>query len=446
MSDPTPELPYEIEHAEWRLVTREVGRQLDPFSVLRAVPRHKSFRFFRDDRDRFTIAVGAAMRVSRTPRAHGPLSISHLVSQLREALPPGLVRSDLGLRAFLSVAFDPARAFDEEIWRGYAPVELYVPDILIRIDGPRALITCFAEKSRFATLEKSAAALLEKGPEDPKVESSCDLQTNDAAYVDAVRGALDAIKSGDVSKVVVAREGIARRSSGYPPAAILRRLGNQFPSCFLFGIRPGGSHKGAAPTFLGATPERLVKVEAGELVTGALAGSAPRGVSASMDERNANELLRSEKERREHEFVTDMIERSVSSLADEVSRGSTTVRRLANVQHLFTPIRAKLADGVGVLDAVEALHPTPAVCGEPAGEARQVIREVEGFRRGLYAGALGWVDLDSGAGDVAVAIRSALIDGDVARLYAGAGIVAGSDPEREARETRIKFDAVLQAL
>lgn len=446
MSDPTPEFPCEMEHGEWRLVTRDLRRRVDPYSVVRAIPGHKSYRFWRSDDDRFIIAVGAALKVSRAPIRDGSASISRLLNELRAVIPSEFTRSDTGLRAFLSVAFDPTNAFDAEVWRGYAPVELYVPDILIRIDDSGTRLTSFAQKERFQTLEKTAAALVEERPGDLDRKEPCALHTDDASYEAVVQETLRRIDSAEVSKVVVAREGIARRSSGYVPADVLQRLGEQFPSCFLFGVRPGGSHRGPAPAFVGATPERLVRVDGENLVTGALAGSAPRGVSANIDERNAQELLRSDKERREHEFVTEMIERSVAPLSGQVSRGDTVVKRLANVQHLYTPITARLNEGVGILEAVDQLHPTPAVCGEPAGVARSIIREVEGFKRGLYAGALGWIDLDSGSGEVAVAIRSALLDGEVARLFAGAGIVAGSDPAHEARETRIKFDAVLHSL
>jgi menaquinone-specific isochorismate synthase len=182
------------------------------------------------------------------------------------------------------------------------------------------------------------------------------------------------------------------------------------------------------------------------LETEALAGSIRRGAGASEDAALAAALLRSDKDVREQRLVIEAIASRLAQLGlkPEFS-AQPEVRRLANVQHLLTPVRAVLPAAVRLLDALAALHPTPAVGGTPQPAAVACIRGLEGFPRGLYAGALGWLNA-RGGGEFFVGLRSALVDGPRARLYAGAGIVAGSSPENEFAETELKFKAMQDAL
>jgi menaquinone-specific isochorismate synthase len=199
--------------------------------------------------------------------------------------------------------------------------------------------------------------------------------------------------------------------------------------------------------FLGATPERLVKLAGREVFVDCIAGSIARGVTDDEDERLAQVLLASEKDRTEHEVVVHAVKEALSGVCDELIRPSDTpkVVRSRNVQHLSTPLRGRLSGGNCVLDLVERLHPTPAVGGFPRDLALHAIREREGFDRGWYAGPLGWVN-GNGEGEFAVAIRSALLAGNEATLYAGAGIVADSDPDAEYAETGLKLKPMLAAL
>jgi isochorismate synthase len=203
--------------------------------------------------------------------------------------------------------------------------------------------------------------------------------------------------------------------------------------------------------FLGASPERLARVEEGadgvrRVGSGALAGSAPRGATPEEDDALGRRLLASAKDLDEHAIVGDMIAHALAPLCLRVEHGGApALERLRNVQHLFTPVSGVLRPGRGIFDAVAALHPTPAVGGMPRDRALAAIRELEREPRGLYAGVVGWADL-AGRGDSAVAIRSALVDGDRARVFAGGGIVATSDPDVEVEETRLKMAAVLEAL
>ncbi|MEX2045499.1 MAG: isochorismate synthase, partial [Opitutus sp.] len=253
-------------------------------------------------------------------------------------------------------------------------------------------------------------------------------------YRAAVAQALGRIGAGEFDKIVLARAQDLTADRPLHPLRMLNGLRQRFPDCYAFSFA-----QGRGPSFIGASPERLVRVSKGVLETEALAGSIGRGASASEDAALASALLHSEKDLREQRQVLDDIVARLRplGLVPEFSN-QPQVRRLANVQHLLTPVRAKLPVEVRLLDIIAAMHPTPAVGGNPREAAVARIREIEGFPRGMYAGALGWLNA-RGGGEFFVGIRSALVEGAAARVYAGAGIVAGSIPEREFAETELKF-------
>ncbi len=260
-------------------------------------------------------------------------------------------------------------------------------------------------------------------------------------YRTAVAHALQRIDAGEFSKIVLARAQDIRADRDLHPLQLLNGLRERFPDCYAFSFAQGGG-----PSFIGASPERLVRVSRNVLETEALAGSTRRGATASEDAALADALLNSDKDLREQQQVVDDIVSRLEPLGLALEFPSRPqLRRLANVQHLHTPIRATLPDNVRTLDVIAALHPTPAVGGSPRDAAVSRIRELEGFPRGLYAGAIGWMNA-RGGGEFFVGIRSALVAGPTARVYAGAGIVAGSMPEKEFAETELKFKAMLDAL
>lgn len=260
-------------------------------------------------------------------------------------------------------------------------------------------------------------------------------------YRAAVARGLDRITAGEFRKIVLARARDIASDRPLHPLQLLNGLRQRYPDCYAFSL---GNEQG--DSFIGASPERLVRVSKGVLETEALAGSAPRGAGASEDAALADALRHSEKDLREQRHVLDSIVRRLTPLGLTPDfPAEPGIRRLANVQHLHTPITATLPEGVRLLDALAQLHPTPAVGGTPREPAVARIRELEGFPRGLYAGALGWVNA-RGGGEFFVGLRSALIRGATARLYAGAGIVAGSSPDREYAETELKFRAMQDAL
>lgn len=259
-------------------------------------------------------------------------------------------------------------------------------------------------------------------------------------YHAAVARALERITAGDFKKIVLARAKDLTASAPLHPLPMLNGLRQRFPDCYSFSFA-----QGRGPSFIGASPERLVRVSQGRIETEALAGSIRRGAGASEDAALGAALLRSEKDCREHRDVLDDIVARLSPLGLKPEfPAQPQVRRLANVQHLHTPVQAALPENVRLLDVLAAMHPTPAVGGSPRDAAVACIRELEGFPRGLYAGALGWLNA-RGGGEFFVGIRSSLINGASARVYSGAGIVAGSTPEKEFAETELKFKAMLEA-
>ncbi|HEX2100344.1 MAG TPA: isochorismate synthase, partial [Candidatus Synoicihabitans sp.] len=260
-------------------------------------------------------------------------------------------------------------------------------------------------------------------------------------YRAAVTAALSRISRGEVRKVVLARALEVQAPEPLHPLRILNGLRQRFPECYAFSIA-----NGRGDSFIGASPERLGRVSRGVLETDALAGTARRGAGAAEDAALGAALLRSEKDRREQQLVLEAIRRRLEPLGLALEHpAEPSLLRLANVQHLHTPVRARLPDQVRLLEVLARLHPTPAVGGTPREAAVAAIQQLEGFSRGLYAGALGWINA-RGGGEFFVGIRSALVRGERARVYAGAGIVAGSDADREFVETELKFRALLDAL
>ncbi len=257
----------------------------------------------------------------------------------------------------------------------------------------------------------------------------------------SVARAVEMIAAGEFNKIVLARCKELTAADRLHPLKVLNGLRQRFPDCYAFSFA-----NGRGQSFIGASPERLLRVQEGTLLTEALAGSAPRGRTASEDAALGGALLHGDKDLREQRLVLESIIRRLAPLGLKPDHPARPILlRLANVQHLQTPVRATLPAGVRLLEVLARLHPTPAVGGSPRGAACAHIRELEAFPRGLYAAPVGWLD-HRGGGEFFVGIRSALVDGCGARVYAGGGIVAGSEPGKEFAETELKFHALLDAL
>jgi menaquinone-specific isochorismate synthase len=255
-----------------------------------------------------------------------------------------------------------------------------------------------------------------------------------------VLGALEAIERERLQKIVLSHAIDITAEKPFNLYHSLDRLRQLYPDCYTFSTSTGSQQ------FIGASPERLLEIRDRQLTTDALAGSAPRGITPAEDAALANRLLCSEKERHEHQVVLDFIIQHLAQLGVNLKAiPPMRLLQLSNIQHLWTPIRATVPDRIESLHIVAALHPTPAVAGAPRSIALQEIPRYETCDRSLYAAPLGWIDY-RGDSEFIVGIRSALIEGCRARLYAGAGIVAGSDAQKELAEIQLKYQAILKAL
>jgi menaquinone-specific isochorismate synthase len=257
----------------------------------------------------------------------------------------------------------------------------------------------------------------------------------------AVAAAVERIRAGRLQKVVLARDLYASAPGLIDERLLLDRLAARYPDCYTFAC--GG--------LVGATPELLIKRQDAQISSLVLAGTAPRGDDPSRDAAFGAALLASAKDTEEHGYAAAGVRQSLAPLCDQLTVAPRpALLRLANVQHLATAISGRLAvrhDGTSpsVLALADALHPTAAVCGTPTETAMELIRELEGMDRGRYAGPVGWVD-SAGNGEWCIALRCAEVDGTRARLFAGGGIVADSDPESELAEAQAKFRPMQSAL
>ena len=259
-------------------------------------------------------------------------------------------------------------------------------------------------------------------------------------YEQAVGRAAELISAGELEKIVLAREVQIHAPRPYDPAAIFGVLRREFPSCFVFCVGRGEA------TLIAASPELLVRREGHRVSTLALAGSTRRSADPAVDDHLGEQLLRDPSYREEHAIVARRIERTLRPHSVWVTAaGEPELVRIANIQHLATPIRAQLAAPIEVLELAGMMHPTPAVGGEPLSRAAPLIPALEGLDRGWYSGPVGWTDA-AGDGEFCVALRCALLRGNVARCYAGNGIVRDSDPTRELAETEVKLQALLPLL
>lgn len=274
----------------------------------------------------------------------------------------------------------------------------------------------------------------------PPDQFSLTASTPHSDWKAVVAGAVDAIKRGELRKVVLARRVDITGNRPFVVSDVLARLRALYPSCMIFSVEG----------FLGASPELLIR-RTGDLVEShPLAGTVARSGDARSDEALIAGLMGSEKARHEHQVVVDELRAALAPVCKElVIPESPTVMGLRNVSHLGTRISGRLRGGAGdapsALELVARVHPTPAVGGVPTDVAIRYAAEVEGFDRGRYAGPVGWMD-SRGDGAFALGIRCAEVSGARARIYAGNGMVAGSDPDEELAETQLKLQALLAAL
>jgi menaquinone-specific isochorismate synthase len=356
-----------------------------------------------------------------------------------------------GLVALGGFAFAP-HGGDSPTWAGFAPASLHVPEIALARRGADVRLTVAA----LATPDDTAESLLERIDarlaelRDPGVLPLLDpapagryrvvSAMPPEHYEGAVARAVERIRAGALEKVVLAREVQVHAPAAHDPGAVVGVLRDAFPACYVFAVGRGEG------TFVGATPELLVRRDGERASTVALAGSTRRSADPAVDDHLGEALLRSDKDREEQAIVARRISRALRPHAVWVAAApEPVVVKIANIQHLATPIRAQLSHPLEAIALADALHPTPAVGGEPFAAAERLIPELEGFDRGWYAGPVGWMDAH-GDGELCVALRCALLRGPIAHCYAGVGVVRDSDPVAELAETEVKLQALLPVL
>jgi menaquinone-specific isochorismate synthase len=397
--------------------TVEIG---DPGELLTWLPAGQAFAFLRGGDG--IVGWGEAARLDIRPRSDLPTTVARLLAAIT-------VRDDVGLPgcgavAIVSLGFDPLTD---------VPVVVVPKVVLGRRDG-RSWLTLVTPPGAVevpALLRRPVAAA-----SAPPAAVSATVPS-EAEWRDAVSEAVDALRLGDLEKVVLARAIDVTATSELDARAVAARLAIRFPACFTF----------LCDGLVGASPELLIRRLGRHAESLVLAGTVRRGTSPDEDAELERGLLESAKDAAEHRMAADSVRDVLARVsADVVADDRPHLLRLANLTHLATHVEAWLPEPApSALALASLLHPTAAVGGTPRADALAMIRRLEAAPRGRYAAPVGWVDAN-GDGEFAIALRCAQLSGKVARLWAGAGIVADSDPDSEVAETTVKFDAVLSAL
>jgi isochorismate synthase len=343
-------------------------------------------------------------------------------------------------------------------WQGFAPACFILPRLLVTQTLERTWASLFfpigkgvplpqVEKQLQAFRRELAELLPAALPQDnlPAAGGPALLEVRNlpekADWIEAVQATLGQIRAGSLQKAVLSRALALKIPSQLSTAMLMEHLSWRYPECYHFWIEPS---PGCA--FVGATPELLAEVRQGNFRTTSLAGSIRRGSTWVEDAALGWGLLRSAKDRYEHQLVVDDMRSRLEGLVDPLyCPDKPRLRKLTNIQHLETPLHGQLTKGSDLLALAGKLHPTPAMGGVPREAARRHIRSVEPLARGWYAAPVGWL-APGGEGTLAVGIRSALVQGEVITAFAGAGIVAASDPEKEWVETEMKLRPLLRAV
>lgn len=364
------------------------------------------------------IGFGEALRLS----ASGPNRISDLADQWRETVAGSLVSDSVnlpgtGLVAFGSIAFDDESSADSV---------LIVPEVIVGSRDGRMWLT---------QIEGAKWPAFKPYRENPPV-SLMPGQQSRSGFESSVQSAIDAIMRSAAEKVVLARDLTGAIAGDFDLRPVLAKLAANYPSCWVYSVDG---------TF-GASPELLVRVSHGQVSARVLAGTAGRGTDPAVDQAIAAALAGSSKNVAEHAFAVDSLVQALEPFCDHVDADPQPFSlALPNVWHLASDVHGVLKEDSSVLDLASALHPTAAVAGTPRKTAQELIRKLEPFDRGRYAGPVGWIGAD-GDGEWAIALRGGQFDGTKITAYAGCGIVAESEPAAELAETDLKFQPILGAL
>ena len=449
-------------------VAERIGA-IDPLGVIEAVAARAALEigianhlaagrmFWARPRDGFAIAaIGAAMTLAPSGAERFAAVDGEWAALLEGGLisDPSVGAEGVGPVLMGGFAFDPQGPRAAH-WKSFPSALLVLPRLQVTTVGDSCWVTTTVIVGAdgtpdIATAELGRLRACALGPAERRADrravagaSAQRLTLEDlrpaAEWQALVASAVDTIRADEMEKVVLARAVHARAVREPNLLAALRHLRKSYPDCHVFGCWRGDD------AFIGASPERLVRLDEREVRASSLAGSAPRGATREEDIAFSMALLASAKDRTEHAMVRQALCAGLAELCDDVvAPVEPSLFTLPHVHHLHTAVRAKLRDGHTLLDLVATLHPTPAVVGAPRDAALRFIRDHEHLDRGWYAAPVGWIGRDGG--EFAVALRSALVRGRDAWLFAGSGIVADSDPEEEYAETLLKLRPMEQAL
>lgn len=349
---------------------------------------------------------------------------------------------------FGGMKFSPEGNSDNSIWSDYSDSDWFIPKLLfINVKEEFYAVFNFVYKNNVPELihEFDSRMLMVESFQRDVPHSDKEVVQNTNMYdvsertewIKKVNAALEEIADGDYSKIVLSRRVELTLSKEPNIFNKLVQLSEDYPKCYVFAYRKNES------VFFGASPEKLARIKDGWVEADALAGSTQRGETEDEDERLADELLLSKKNLSEQNAVVNFITKSFSGFAEEIIYDEKPIiRKLSNIQHLWTPIKAKLKSAHTIFSILKEIHPTPAICGVPWSGALDFIKTTEGYNRGLYAGIIGWFNFDE-QGEFAVSIRSGLLKENKLFAFAGCGIVEGSDPETEFEETELKLKPIL---
>jgi salicylate biosynthesis isochorismate synthase len=399
----------------------------------------------------------AGLGVATEAASRGPKRFADVAEECLRAGGDAIVDEPRGLPAGAGPVWLGGFAFDPEggassSWSSLSPGSLILPELSLCRSGGRTFLTVNAVVQPSDDAEQRSAALLTRlaglrgeAPLpmlDPHPTAQAEIRSvrPPGDFEAAVAAATARIEAGGMTKVVLAREVVVSAGAAHDPAALFGAMREQFPACFCFCV---GTPEAA---FIGASPELLVRRSGASVSTVALAGSTRRSSDPAVDDHLGEQLLRSDKDRREQRIVSERIVRALRPHAVWVEAAAEPeIVKVANIQHLATPVIAQLAEPHSAIELAGLLHPTPAVGGEPWPGTATAIADLEGMDRGWYAGPVGWMD-GTEDGEFCVALRSALLRDREAHLFAGVGVVAGSDPAAELAETEVKLQALLPLL
>ena len=428
----------------------------DPLAAFAAAPPGGGrFLWIQPDQDLALVGIGAALQWRPTRREERFTEAARFAGQVARHLGTQVAQAERGPGGPPAgpilcggFAFDSEPDPSQSRWTGFGPGMLVLPELLgiAGNDKVRWLVTAPAD--RLAASSHRAVQLLRSAA--GSTPTPCPLVlvgpsggAEDDDYLTTIDAALEQIRAGAFGKVVPARQ-VTVRLAGSPGSAaateLLRRLAAGYPTATTFAVSCGDR------TLLGATPELLVRTGDGIAEADALAGSCPRGNDDAQDAALAQAMLANRKERLEHDTVVEHLRTGMTTAGVRLDPcpAEPHVRSLPAIQHLCTPVRGHLPTAAGtIFELAHALHPTPAVAGQPVAPALDFLRRHESPGRGWFAGPVGWTDL-AGNGEFCMALRSGLLDPETNEisLFAGSGVVEGSDPVAELRETASKLDAV----